>query len=393
MSTSLLVASSDERFRESIQDNLVNIPNAKIAAVYPEVSSTLYIRVLQDLERNHNAGLIVDLSGDPENALKAVEKVKQAAPDLYVIASNFHADGETVIASVRAGANDFLIQPVKRADFRDVITRLERAPKRSAPVSSRLGKIYSFLGAKGGVGTTTLAVNFAGVMAQQKHQTVLVDLDSSANDCVMQLGTTPAHSLQDVGDNLTRLDQALFEGLAYRDPLGFQFIGPTDQMEQRMAFSEPMFREFADFLVEKYDSVVVDAGRWLTDDVVLAALQSSTAVFLVLTQEFPAIRNAQRYIASLMRIGFSQDQLKIVVNRYQKKPETGLATIEQIRQTLNMPTFGTVLESPAALGAVNRGRPAVAEKQGDLDRAYRKLVDKITGKNSDAGKEPAAQTA
>ena len=389
MSISLLVASSDERFRESIQDNLVNIPNAKIASVYPEVSSNLYIRVLQDLDRNHDAALIVDLSGDPENALKAVEKVKQAAPGVYVIASNFHADGETVIASLRAGANDFLIQPVKRADFREVITRLERAPRRSAPVSSRLGKIYSFLGAKGGVGTTTLAVNFAGVMAQQKQQTVLVDLDFSANDCAMQLGTTPAHSLQDVGDNLTRLDQALFEGLVHRDPLGFLFVGPTDQMEQRMNFSEPMFREFADFLVEKYDSVVFDAGRWLTDDIVLAALQSSSGVFLVVTQDFPAIRNAQRYIAALMRLGFSQDQLKIVVNRYQKKPETGIATLDQIRQTLNMATFATIVESPQAIAAVNRGRPVVAEKNGDLDRAYRKLVDKLTG----AGKEPAAQTA
>jgi len=135
--------------------------------------------------------------------------------------------------------------------------------------------------------------------------------------------------------------------------------------------------------------VVFDAGRWLTDDIVLAALQSSSAVFLVVTQDFAAIRNAQRYIAALMRLGFSQDQLKIVVNRYQKKPETGLATIEQVRQTLTMPTFATIVESSQAIAAVNRGRPVVAEKNGDLDRAYRKLVDKLTG----AGKEAAAKTA
>ena len=135
MSISLLVATSDERFRETIQDNLVNVPNAKIAAVYPDVSSNLYIRVLQDLERNPEGALVVDISSDPEGAFKAIEKVKQAAPDLYVIASNFHADGETVIASLRAGANDFMIQPIKRADFRDVITRLEKVPKRTATTS------------------------------------------------------------------------------------------------------------------------------------------------------------------------------------------------------------------------------------------------------------------
>ena len=45
--------------------------------------------MLQDLERHPHAGLILDLSGDPEAALKALEKVKQAAPDLYVMVSNF----------------------------------------------------------------------------------------------------------------------------------------------------------------------------------------------------------------------------------------------------------------------------------------------------------------
>src|SRR5437016_5319780 len=92
-----LVASTDEHFRETVRESLVNIPNAKIVAEYQEVAQNLYIRVLQDLERHPHAALILDLAGDPETSLKALEKVKQAAPDLYVIVSNYHADGETVI--------------------------------------------------------------------------------------------------------------------------------------------------------------------------------------------------------------------------------------------------------------------------------------------------------
>src|SRR5260370_42420112 len=127
--TALMVASSDEHFREMVRDSLLNIPNSKIVAEYQEVAANLYIRVLQDLERNPQAGLVVDISGDPEGAIKAVEKVKQAAPDLFVIVSNFHADGETVIQCMRAGANEFLLQPVKRTEFRDAMGRLERAPR------------------------------------------------------------------------------------------------------------------------------------------------------------------------------------------------------------------------------------------------------------------------
>src|SRR6266404_60698 len=386
MPISLLVASSDESFREAIRESLLNIATAKVISEYPEVASNLYIRVLQDLERHPEAALIVDLASDPEGALKALEKVKQAAPDIYAIASNYHADGETVIASLRAGANDFLIQPVKRIEFRDSMARLERAPRRAASGISKLGKVYSFLGAKGGVGTTTLAVNFAGVLAQRKQQVVLVDLDLTANDCAMQTGCSPQYTLQEVSENLSRMDQALFEGFVTRDPLGFFLVGPPDQVEHRANFTEPMFREFANFLVEKYESIVIDAGRWMSDEVVLAALQSSSTIFLVITQEFPSIRNAQRYIAALMRLGFNQDQLKVVVNEYQKKPGQNIASLEQIQQTLNQPVFNGIPASPAAMAAVNRGRPFVADRAaaGDLDRAMRGFVDKATGAKAEA---------
>jgi pilus assembly protein CpaE len=387
MPISLLVASPDEHFRETIRESIVSVANAKVISEYSEVSSNLYIRVLQDLERNPDAALVVDLASDPEGSLKALEKVKQAAPDIYVIASNYHADGETVIASLRAGSNDFLIQPVKRLEFRDVMARLERTPRRAASGGSRLGKIYSFLGVKGGVGTTTLAVNCAGVLAQ-RQQTVLVDLDFTANECAMHAGSSPQHSLHDVGENLSRMDQALFEGLVHRDPLGFFMVGPPDQADHRLQFTEPMFRDFANFLVEHYESIIIDAGRWITDEVVLAALQSSGTIFLVITQQFPAIRNAQRYISALMRLGFNQDQLKLVINQYQKKPGVNLATLEQIQQTLNQPVFYGIPASPAAMVAVNRGRPFVADRAaaGDLDRALRAFVDKATGVRPPAAK-------
>src|SRR5882724_13707776 len=103
--TLLMVASSDEHFREMIRDSLLNIPHAKVIAEYQEVTANLYIRVLQDLERNPDAALMIDLGGDTEASLKALERVKQAAPDLYVMASSFSAESEIVIAALRAGAN------------------------------------------------------------------------------------------------------------------------------------------------------------------------------------------------------------------------------------------------------------------------------------------------
>ncbi len=388
MPISLLVASTDEQFREMIRENLLNQPNAKVISEYADVASNLYIRVLQDLERHPEAALILDIGGDPAEGFRILEKVRAAAPDLYIIAANYSGDGESVIATIRAGANDFLTMPLRRTDFKDAITRLEKTPRRASSGTSKLGRIYSFLGTKGGVGTTSLAVNFASVLAQRKQQTVLIDLDAIGNDVAMQLGAAPQYTLQEVGENLSRMDQALFEGFVTRDPLGFFLVGPPDALEQRGYFSEAMFREFGTFLVEKYEAIVVDAGRSVSDEIVLGALQASSIIFLVVTQEFPSIRNAQRYIAYLMRMGFSQDQLRVVCNRYQKRNNPNYTSLEQIQQTLNQPVFYGIPETPAMLTAVNKARPLVADRQTapEYDKAFRAFVDKATGMSKSVAK-------
>jgi len=379
-SVALMVASGDELFREMVRDNLLNIPSAKIVSEYQEVSPNLYVRVLQDLERNPNALVVIDLAGDPEQGLKSLERLKQAAPDLYVIASNYHADGETVIQALRVGANDFIVQPLKRTEFREAVARFERAPKRAIASESKLGKVYTFLGAKGGLGTTTLAVNFASVLAQRKQSVVLIDLDWTANDAAMQVGAAPQYTLAEVAENMGRMDQALFESFVTRDPLGFFLIGPADQPEQRGYFTETMFREFAAFLIEKYDSVVIDAGRNLNDEVVMGACHTSTMIFLTLNQEFPSIRNAQRYIATLNRLGFTQEQVRVLINRYQKKTGPNVASLDQIRQTLNQPVFFGIPDSPAFPTSINKARPLVADRKfaPEIDKAFRAFVDKAT---------------
>jgi pilus assembly protein CpaE len=382
MSSSLLVASSDEQFREMVRDNLLNQPSARLVNEYPEVASNLYIRVLQDLDRHPEAALILDLSSAPEEGLKVLEKVRQAAPDVYIIAADYSEAGEQVIATVRAGANDYILLPMRRSDFRDAMARLEKTPRKIGGGESRLGKIYTFLGSKGGVGTTALAVNFASVLAQRKVSTVLMDLDATDNDVCMQLGAQPQYTLMEVGENLSRMDQSLFEGYVTRDPLGFFLVGPPDNLEQRGYFSDALFREFSTFLVEKYEAIVIDAGRNVADDTVLGALQSSSSIFLVVHQELPSIRNAQRYLAFLMRMGFNQDQIRIVVNEYTKKVGPHQATLEQIQQTLNQPIFYGIPPTPAMLASINKARPLVSDRQTapEWDKTFRSFVDKATGK-------------
>lgn len=390
MSISLIVASPDLHFREMVRENLLNVANAAVIAEFPEIALNLYIRVLHELERHPQAALLLDLSSDTEGAIKALEKVRQAAPELYIIASHYQADPEVVIACMRAGAQEFLQQPLKRAEFRDAMARLEQYARRSSVSGAKLGRIYTFVGCKGGVGTTTLAVNFAAAAAQNNARTVLLDLDMRANDIALQIGAHPQYTLAEVAENLARLDQALFEGFVTRDPLGFYLVGPPDNLEQRGFFSDYQFKEFATFLVDKYDAVVVDGGVGINDEVVMAAMQISASIFLVLTQELAAIRNAQRYVSFLMRMGITQDQIKLVVNRYNKRSNSNLATREQIESTLNQKVFFGVPEGYAALlAAVNKGRPVVADSAARSSEICTALQSFVKKSMTAASPEPA----
>jgi pilus assembly protein CpaE len=144
----------------------------------------------------------------------------------------------------------------------------------------------------------------------------------------------------------------------------------------------PVFRELSTFLVEKYEAIVVDAGRDINSELVQTALQVSTTVFLVTTQDYPSIKNTQRYMSFLVQLGFTVDQVKVVVNHYTKKPGPHLATLDQLQQTLNQPVFYGIPSSPVVLNAINRGRPFVADREGsgEMDRIFRTFVDKATGR-------------
>ena len=119
---------------------------------------------------------------------------------------------------------------IKRTEFRDAMARLERAPERAVPGESKLGKIYTFIGTKGGVGTTTLAVNFAAVLAQRKHPP-WIDLDWVGNDVAMQLGAAPQYTLTEVAENLDRMDQAALRRLRHPRSAGLFPGGPPDALE------------------------------------------------------------------------------------------------------------------------------------------------------------------
>jgi len=336
----------------------------------------LSVRVLHYLNLNPQSAVLLDISDDIEQGLRALEQMEQASPGLYVIVSH-NASSETfLLRSMRLGAADFLSQPLKRADFSEAMTRLEQHLQRIQRQGRQVGRMYTFAGVKGGMGTTTAAINFAAICARQNLSTVLIDLDMDSGDAACFLGLRHQYSLVDVVENLEQLDQAMLEGFVTKDALGFYVLCAPQEVERAREITEQHLLEIGTFLIQHYDVIVVDGSRAL-DPLLMGCMELSETIFVLLTQEFPAVRNAQQYLGALARVGYGQDAVKLIVNRHEKRGSLHVS-MDQLQQTLGAaPFWGFPNRYEEAMKAVHEARPVVMRGNTELGKSYRDFAKKL----------------
>jgi pilus assembly protein CpaE len=181
--------------------------------------------------------------------------------------------------------------------------------------------------------------------------------------------------LADVVDNLDQLDQAMLEGIMTRDALGFSVLCAPMEFERSRAITEGHLREIASFMIERYDVVIVDGSRAL-DGLLLSCLELSESIFVMLTEEFPAVRNAQQYLSALARAGYGNEAVKLLVNRHDKRAPLHVS-LEQLKQTVGADPFWVLPNRYAeAMQAVHEARPVVMKGNTELGRSFRDFAKK-----------------
>src|SRR2546427_411102 len=375
MAIQLIVASPEPRFHDFVREQLARTPNAEVVNDHEDMGPNLHVRIAHDLTVYPQAGVLLDVSSDSEQGLRVLEQMRQSSPSLYAILSGLQLSEEFLLRAMRMGGSDFLPQPLKRAEFSDAMTRLEEHLQRMHRQGRQLGQMYTFIGVKGGMGTTTAAVNFAALCAKQNKSTILVDLDTDSGDAACYLGLRHQYSLADVVDNLDQLDQAMLDGIVARDPLGFSVLCAPEEFERSQIIAEQHLREIASFLIERFDVVIVDGSRAL-DALLLSCLELSDSIFVVLTQEFPAVRNAQHYLGALARAGYGHEAVKLIVNRHDKRGPLHVS-LPQLQQTLGASPFWVLPNRyEEAMQAIHEARPVVIRGNTELGRAYREFGKK-----------------
>ncbi len=269
---------------------------------------------------------------------------------------------EQRVQGLRAGADDYLIKPFHPAELvariRSLLARF--APELSSDDQRPLGRLHVFYGAKGGVGTTTLAINAAiGLHRELGRKVVLVDGNLQFGDhrVFLDLGLD-RKSIVDIA-SAPAVDADLIRRVLVRHDSGVDLLLAPPQPEMAELVTEAHIGQILTILRGLYDYVVVDVDKRL-DDFNLHILDQAETIFVVMTADLSCLKNVRLVLETVGHLGWEGGRVKLVLNR--SNAFTGI-TVRNAESALKRTIeYQIVNEYRGAISALNSGAPFVFTK-------------------------------
>jgi len=332
---------------------------------FPSGPTDSILRQIQDLRAEV---VVVDISAtNPQRAIKAIELIQANTLQLAIFANGSMQQPATIVASMRAGAGEYLDDSVGAEALLEALTRFSSNRTRTRGGAGK-ARIFTFLSAKGGAGATTSAVNTAVALQQTHGSVVLVDF-APIGHCQLHLNLRPSFGVPDALQNLHRLDVSLLDGLMTTAKDGLHLLAGSQQPYPSMPTPAELARLF-DLLVNHYRYVVIDASSRL-DSTTRLLSDLSNAVLMVAQTDVVSLWSAGR-IHAFLEEGTGRNRLRLVLNRYKKIPGF---TDEDVEQATRCKVLWKIPNAYQAISpAIDHGTPVVLQEGQEVSRAYRALA-------------------
>ena len=258
---------------------------------------------------------IINIDGDPEKAIQLMERVTEACPSCSLLVVSSSNDGQIILKAMRAGAKEFLTQPVSGEDLVAALHRIGSQQLGATKGKTLAGSVVAVAGATGGAGCTSLAVNLGCAMAANPAHTVaLVDLDLALGDADVFLDSIPDYTLADVAQNVTRLDFSLLKRSLTKHSSGLYLLPrPVQLQDCEIVAQEDLQRVFG-LLKATFSHLILDLSKGFSSTDMLA-LGAADHILMVTQLDLPCLRNVVRLMSSLREYEGLEEKVKIVVNR------------------------------------------------------------------------------
>jgi len=349
------------------------------------------VSIIDERSARDNAAIdlvIVDTRGDASSAMSTIERMRAASPNAGIFVVALQADPDLILQSMRAGANEFFTWPPPEETFHGAI-RKTAARRETIQGARPAATTLVFFGAKGGAGTTTLAVNCGVEIARlSKRSTIIVDLKPGLGEVALFLGVRQRYSLIDALDNLHRLDKDFLRELVVKHKSGLDILGGSDHFDRPGAADAGPIEEVFRLLAKQYDYILIDAGSQI-NSVAVAALYTADTMFLVANPDVPSVRNAQRLLDRVRQLGACGERVRILLNR---AAEPYPIPPKQIESALGHPIHHTFPSDYKTVStALNSGVPLALTGNSDIAAQFDSFTRGIVEPDAVAAPQPGAK--
>ena len=323
--------------------------------------------------------MVVEVRPDSLTSLRRIEKLRAQYPKLPIIAAVRDASISAMRTLLRAGVSDVLTLPLLRRELDAIIARLRGEMAAGAPQAE--GKLVTVIKSVGGGGASSIltqsATLYADIEASRGREVCLFDLDLQCGNAATYLGLAPTLTVADLLDAGARLDATVLRSVGANAARTLAVMAaPLDMMPLEAVDTEQVCA-MVDLAKREYGTVFVDLPSDWTNWSLSLVAQSDLVLFVV-DLTIASLRQAQRQLALLDKLGVAQDSVQIVVNRIEKRIFRQI-DLRDAEKVLNRPAHFTVANDFALMmTALNQGIPiGDIKSKSAIGRDLRKLIDSI----------------
>jgi pilus assembly protein CpaE len=295
--------------------------------------------------------------------------IKRLHPSTGVLMALSSLDGAILLEAMRAGVNECVAEPLTRDELYSALQRI--AAQRPAP---KHGEVFAVIGAKGGIGTTTVAVNVAAILSKLRPSSaLLMDLHMTYGDASIFLGAEPRFSIVDALEHMDRMDGTFLRSLVTQTKSGLHLL-PSSERAVSVPFDAARIQTLVGLASREFAYVILDVPR--TDPTVLDSLESADTIIVVANQDVATVRSAGR-LATTLEQRYGKDRVSVVITRFDASSEIGQPQVERV---VGRPVSSVFPNNyPVAIAALNNGRPLVLDNHTKLAASYTEFARQLSG--------------
>lgn len=319
--------------------------------------------------------VILPVEGISPADLIALEREIRRDSGTSVIATSSVAEPDLIVRAMRAGIHEFLVYPPKPEELAGSVDRLMRRSRNG----TQQGELIAVHSGKGGLGTTSIAVNLAQAFEAQfpNARVAIADLVVTGGDVSVFLNLKPAYDLSHLIAKGNQLDAEILNSVLTPCPSGIWALPSSDSPEEEELFDSTAVGSILNLLRANFAMTVVDCEHHLSE-ATLCTLDAANKIVLVTQLTVPALRSTQRSLAVCRRLGYENSKLAVVVNRYQSGD---VLPIKDAEDLLQMPIYWKLPNDyRLSAASLTNGVPVAIEEPGSkLARSYSDLARKLSG--------------